>query len=314
MKKHLKTPVLLIAYNRLELIKQVLSILQEVRPKRLYIALDGPKKGSVKDVLACQCVKGLIKNIDWQCDIRTLSQKKNVGSKYGPYKAMKWFFKHEDNGIILEDDILPDKSFFYYCEDLLEKYKDDKRVGSISGNNFTDIRAFPYSYFFSTYSQTWGWATWKRVWKQYDIELKKWPTYKKENLLSKIFDNRMSILYWNLIFDAVYRGEINTAWDYQWTCMNWVHKYLTIIPGRNLAVNIGIGVQGATHTRMKNKFSDFLTYEMKFPLIHPKTMTINTVFDEYIQKNNYVLWKELGMNFIRKFSMLQRKIVGFTCS
>jgi len=301
MKNQLKTPILLILFNRPDCTAQVLDAVRSVQPKSLYIAIDGPRKENGEDMRACQRVKELIETIDWKCDVKTRIRKENLGCKYGPVDAIRWFFQHVNEGIILEDDIIPDMSFFYFCQGLLEKYRYDTHIGLISGDNFIHNYTGRYSYFFSKYSQTNGWATWRRVWKLYDIHIKRWPEMKKAHLLDKLFPNIWTRVYWTLIFDAVYNNEIQSAWDYQWTFSSWVHGLFSIMPKTNLIRNIGFGRKDATHTKRINWISRIPVIPMKFPLVHPEQKVVDPAFDELLQKRMYILWKELVMNPYRKW-------------
>ncbi len=306
MQKRFNTPILLIGFIRPDLIKRVFAQIRLVRPIKLYLAVDGARNETENSKV--NEVRKIVKEIDWDCEVKTLFADKNHGSKLGPVKAMNWFFENEEMGIILEDDILVSKSFFYYCKELLNKYRNNPKIGSISGNNFSEVSDINYSYMFSKYSQTWGWATWRRVWKKYDIGIKDWPKRKKSGWLKSVLPTYSSLFYWKLIFDAVYKGEIKSAWDYQWTYMGWVNKLLTIIPKKNLATNIGIGLPGATHTKMKGKLYKYPKYNIDLPLKHPQHIELNKILDKEIQKNNYVLWKEVSMNLFRKFKILREKI------
>lgn len=303
--KKIKSAVLLIAFNRPELTEKVLTQLREIKPSKLYIAIDGAR--NKQDQYQIEKVKQVIKTIDWGCELKTNFASKNYGCKYGPIRAIDWLFKNEDRGIILEDDILADKSFFFFADQLLEKYINEKKIGSISGNNFTNSPKTKKSYMFSKYSQTWGWATWRRVWDKYDLHLKDWPQKRDNKWLHSVLNNTSSRLYWKIIFNAVYKEEINSAWDYQWTYMSWKNNLLTIIPKKNLATNIGIGVTGATHTKVRGKLYDYPKYEVDFPLKHPNKIESNKKLDIEIQKS-YVLWKELAMNIVRKFHIIKKQI------
>ena len=156
------------------------------------------------------------------------------------------------------------------------------------------------SYYFSRYSQTWGWATWKRTWKLYDIHMKRWPEMKGKHMVEKMFPNIWTRTYWTWIFNAVYRGEIPSAWDYQWTFMSWLHGLLTIMPTVNMIQNTGIGSKDATHTKYTNWMSSIPVKPMTFPLKHPKGKIINSALDTLLQRRMYVLWKELVMSIYRK--------------
>jgi hypothetical protein len=293
----LKTPVLLISYNRPECTRRVLSAIRTVRPKRLYMACDGWK--NEEDRKKCEEVRLLTRAIS------RLFNKNNLGSRNAPYEAMKWFFRNEKMGIFLEDDIVPDVTFFRFCEEVLKKYEQDKTVGCISGGNVIASKiSIDSSYYFSRYSQTWGWATWRRAWKLYDLRMNRWPEMKKTRLLEKLFSNIRTRAYWTRIFDAVYTGEIQSAWDYQWTFMSWVHELVTVMPKVNMVRNIGIGVKSATHTKASNWINKIRVLPMKFPLVHPQEKKINDVFDELLQKRMYVFWKEFVMSFYRKWRAL----------
>lgn len=294
---------MLIAFNRPELTRRVLDQIRKVKPENLYFAVDGPRLEKPDDIEKCKEVKNLIKKVDWQCEVKTLFSNKNLGCKLGPYTAIKWFFENVEGGVILEDDVLPDESFFYFCEGLLSYYHEDIRIGTISGNNFHEDIEIKDSYCFSSYSQTWGWATWRRVWQKYDLEIKKWPELKRKKWLKSVFKKPLTRFYWTLIFDAVRNGNINSAWDYQWTFMSFRNNFLTIIPSVNLAANIGIGDVNATHTNRKNKFASIKSKFATFPLRHPKNVLRNTLIDERIQKKNYVLWKEIGVRIAKRLGI-----------
>ena len=303
--KRLNTPILLIGFNRPDLMKGAIDRLRVVKPTKLYVGIDGARN-EVENMVVDE-VKELIKAVDWECEVKTNFQKSNLGCKNGPLAAINWFFECEEMGIILEDDIEAEESFFRYCQELLIKYKNDERMGTISGDNYTEITDENSSYMLSRYSQTWGWATWKRVWVKYDDQISNWPKDKETGWLNKLFDNRWVVIYWTLIFEAVYNKEIKTAWDYQWTYMSWKNNLWTIIPSKNLVTNVGIGIDGATHTKLKSKLYQFPKYKMGLPLVHPKSLKINTELDKYIQKNNYVLWKEVVMNLVRKWRAINSK-------
>lgn len=302
MPKTFNTPVLLIAFNRPKLTQKVIERVKEIKPKFLYVAIDGARKNHPEDKNKCDQIKNFVSNIDWQCKVKTLFQKNNLGCKLGPVAAIDWFFKHVEKGIILEDDVLADKSFFYFCDELLNRYQNDSRVASISGNNFQfGKQQTEDSYYFSRYSHTCGWATWKRSWRLYDVDIRLWKKLKKEKWLDHIFSNKLDAYYWKLIFDGVYSGNINTAWDYQWNFMTWVNGMLSVIPNQNLVKNIGFGIPDATHTKRRSHLAKIPVIPVRFPLNHPKTIVRNTLADDRTQKNNYILWKELVQTQIRRF-------------
>lgn len=309
MLRKFNTPVLLIGFNRPDLTSRALAQIRKIKPTKLYFAVDGGRSDS--DHNKVQAVRDLIKKVDWSSKVKLNFSNENYGCKYGPVRAMNWFFKNEEMGIILEDDILADESFFYFAEKLLMRYKDNNNIGSISGSNFHfGHKHGNASYYFSRYSHTWGWATWRRAWKQFDSEVEIWPRLRKENFLKRIFDNRLDRFYWQLIFDGVHSLEIDSAWDYQWTLMMWSKEMLAIIPNRNLVKNIGFGGSDATHTKLRDRFSDMEIKPMIFPLIHPQKVVRNKRADELIQRQNYILWKEICMKFIRKIYRIKGVLVS----
>ncbi|MBP9818065.1 glycosyl transferase [Candidatus Shapirobacteria bacterium] len=301
--KEFNTPILLIGFNRPDLIKIVIDQIGKIEPSKLYIAIDGPRNRFDEEKI--DEIKRSIKNIKWKCDLKVKFQKDNLGCKYGPVVAMNWFFEHEEMGIILEDDVLADKTFFYFAQELLIEYKNDKRVGSISGNNFQfGHKNSDDSYYFSRYSHSCGWATWRRVWEKYDIEINSWS--KNSEILDKVFAGWWERFYWRLIFNGIKTGEIDSAWDYQWNLMMWTEGMLGIIPNQNLVNNIGFGRPDATHTKFKSKFENMLVEPILFPLKHPLVVSQNIELDAITQRQNYVLWKELGVRLIRRLKLVHR--------
>ena len=155
--------VLFIIFNRPETTQRVFDAIRLAKPTRLYIAADGPRENKTGEKELCEQARKIAQNVDWDCEVKTLFQKENLGCGKAVSHAISWFFENEDMGIILEDDCLPHQSFFKYCEELLEKYKNNDRIGIISGNNFQKKRKIgSFSYYFSDIVNIWGWATWAR--------------------------------------------------------------------------------------------------------------------------------------------------------
>jgi hypothetical protein len=173
-----KSAVLFLVFSRPHLTAQVMATIRAAQPKRLYVAADGPRKRPGEDEL-CNEARRIATEVDWPCEVRTLFRDTNLGCRVGVSTAMDWFFEHEKEGIILEDDCVPSQSFFPYCAELLDRYRDDARIMCISGDN---PRARPVqrreSYVFSRYPLIWGWATWQRAWRLYDATRSSWPEYR----------------------------------------------------------------------------------------------------------------------------------------
>ena len=281
----LKIPVLLLIYKRPDLTKQLISSLSKIKPIKLYVVADGPKneeeKRKVKET------RDLIDKIDWECEIKRNYADKNMGLRRRVPSGIDWFFEHEEEGIILEDDLVPHPSFFGFCEVLLERYKDDERVVSISGNNFQFGKlSMKENYYFSRYVHSWGWATWKRAWEKYDNKMGDWPRIKKEGWLRNYLGDSFLARFWTKMFDLVYKNEID-SWAYVWTYSNFIQSGLTIIPDRNLVKNIGFGTQ-ATHTKIVGKMSFVSTKKMPSTLKHPSFVMRNTEADRNTERVLYL--------------------------
>ncbi len=283
----IKVPILFIIFNRPDTTQKVFNEIKKVKPAKLYISADGPRENILEDLEKCQVTRNIIKQIDWNCEVNILFQEKNLGCKYGPVAGINWLFQHEEEGIILEDDCLPEQSFFFFCQELLKYYKYDNRIMHISGNNFGWNKKYSNeSYFFSKYSLSWGWATWKRAWNNYDIDMKTFPAFKKQNQIKNIFSSRFEQNYWIKLLQKVYDGKIYKAWDYQWTYTVWTQNGLAALPYVNLVSNIGFG-EGATHTAKIDNRVAFIPVCAMNEIIHPDFILQNTDADKYTFKNNY---------------------------
>jgi len=293
-KNPLKTPVLFLIFNRPDCTQKVFNEIRKAKPKQLFIAADGPRENISKDKEKCKKTREIVKNIDWDCEVKTLFRDKNLGCKYAVSGAIDWFFENVEEGIILEDDCLPSQSFFWFCQDLLRRYRNDNRVMHIGGHYHLNKKTkfYNYSYFFSIYTPIWGWATWKRAWKEYDVEIKTYPQFKKEKQIKNIFKRKISQKNREKILDKVYRGAIDT-WDYQWDYSLRINNRLAIRPTTNLVENIGFN-KDATHTSHNSKI--IKKDEINFPLNHP------IFFIENVEED-----KKLSKKIIDKFSI--QKIV-----
>lgn len=296
----MNTPVLFLVFNRPDTTRQVFEKLKEAQPPRLYVAADGPREDRPDEDAKCEKVRKIATNVDWDCEVNTLFRDKNLGCKHAVSSAIDWFFEQEEMGIILEDDCLPHKFFFRFCEELLHKYKDEVRVMSISGNNFQPMRRTDNSCYFSKYMHCWGWAGWQRAWQYFDLEMEEWPKLKEERFLSKLFSSKRAQDYWGDIFDRVYAGEID-SWAYIWQYSIWRENGVNILPEVNLVSNIGFGIDG-THT--KNDESSLANLEMnklKFPLSHPKSIKVNEEADKYTYRNIYhkSFWQRIKAKLLR---------------
>ena len=312
----MKTPILFLVFNRPDTTRKVFAEIRNVRPPRLYISADGPRLKQDGEAEKVSQVRKLIQNgIDWECEVHTLFRDQNLGCRGAVSSGITWFFEQEEEGIILEDDCIPDRTFFRYCEELLERYRCDSQMMTISGNNFLFGRKrTPYSYYFSRYPHIWGWATWRRAWKLFDTHMENWPKLREGQWLYDIFrGDEYAVFSWDEIFQSVYTDEIN-SWAYIWTLSSWMQNGLAITPDRNLVSNIGFG-STATHTKSKaNQQANVASEPMTFPLKHPPfiirdvkadEITERTVFGNTPLRRWYKLVRTRGAALKRSLSQLR---------
>ena len=295
----LVTPILLIAFNRPLLTQKVFEKIREAKPNKLYIAIDGPRKDNKFDHEKIKKVLKIFTNIDWECEIFFLKKDTNIGCKFAVSGAIDWFFKHENKGIILEDDCVPNSDFFIFCEELLSKYENNTQIQMITGDNFQDgIIRGNCSYYFSKLTHVWGWATWKRAWDNYDVNMSFWPSFKNSLEFKNIFSSKVATRYFSLIFDSVHKGKIDT-WDYQWTACLWFNQGLCITPNKNLVTNIGFGLD-ATHTKDVNDAHKGSRQSCKIlPLKHVKKIIRDKEADDYVFLNamggaEMTIWRRIA--------------------
>ncbi len=270
----LRTPVLLVIFNRPDTTRLVFEAIRQARPPRLYIAADGPRPNVKGDEEKCKEARLVAHEVDWDCEVKTLFSETNKNCGVGPSSAFTWFFEHEEEGIILEDDCLPSQSFFWFCQELLERYRDDNRIMHIGGNNFLNgwQKDQSYSYYFSKSGHIWGWATWRRAWKMFDYDIRLYHQLKKENYFESFFSSSLEKIYRLRKFDKTITSHRVDWWDYQWDFARYVNSGLAIVPNINLVRNLGFG-EDATHTQNGNSKSAHMEAEdIEFPLDHPPFM------------------------------------------
>lgn len=285
----LNTPVAFIIFNRPDVTARVFAEIAKAKPPKLLIVADGAranKEGEAERVVA---TRKIINQIDWPCEVFKNFSDINLGCKNRVSSGIDWVFEQVSEAIILEDDCLPDPSFFQFCEEMLVKYRTDDRIAMISGDNFQEGKSIgDASYYFSKYPHIWGWATWKRAWSKYDVSMSIFPKLKKSGELKNIYSSTNEAVYWENIFQDTFDGKIDT-WDHQWSFSIIINNMLCIMPDRNLISNIGFGV-GATHTlNEQSEYANMDTHEVKFPLIHPGWILPSKDADFYTAKKMFNL-------------------------
>lgn len=278
------TPIAFIIFNRPDTTARVFEVIRQVKPPQLFVIADGPRADNPSDLEKCAATRAIVDKIDWECEVIKNYSDVNLGCKNRVSSGLNWVFSIVEQAIILEDDCLPDPTFFNFCEELLEKYRNDTRIMAISGNNFQfGRRRTDESYYFSRYNHCWGWATWRRAWQHYDIEMKQWPMIRENDLLKNVLEARGALRYWQEHFNNVYDELIN-SWAFRWTFACWIQNGLTILPNVNLVSNIGF-LPDATHTKqIKSKLANLPIKTMLFPLKHPTFIIRDTRADDFTQR------------------------------
>lgn len=296
-------PVLFLIFNRADITQLVFDRIKQIKPKQLFVAADGPRFGKIGEKEECERVREIINRVDWNCEVKTLFREENLGCRVAVSSAINWFFENVEEGIILEDDCLADESFFEFCEEMLNKYRDDGKIMHISGNNFLFNKIkIKDDYYFSRIPHIWGWATWRRAWQKYDVEMTGWPKLKNDKILNKIFNKNRYSLGWSRIFDQVYNHKIDT-WDFQWTYSILKNMGYCINPSVNLVSNNGFS-DLATHTNKKNKFASVPLEYLNIKK-YPDKIEYNSKADNYILLNNF------GFSFLKLIFWKIKDIVKF---
>ena len=283
----MRSPILFLVFNRPDTTRRAFEAIRAARPPRLYVAADGPRGDRPGERERCAETRRIATAVDWPCEVRTLFQDVNLGCRLGPITGLDWFFEREPEGVVLEDDILPLPSFFAYCDELLERYRDDERVGVICGSNLVSRRFAPRdSYFFSRYVQVWGWASWARVWRHYDVNVGEWPAWRDRGGLKAVADgNRRFERFWQDIFDLAFAGEVNW-WSYQLQFACWRHGMLASLPACNQVGNLGFGAD-STHTRgrVPAYLRESAPRPLVWPLRHPPRVELPPLADKMIGRD-----------------------------
>lgn len=289
-KNNYETAILFVIFNRPKNTKTVFEQIKKIKPSRLYIVADGPRDGIENEVDLCSETRSIIKKINWNCQLKTLFRNKNLGCGNSISQGITWFFENEAEGIILEDDCVPNMSFFQYCSELLAKYRNDTKITHINGLSY--VNAPPEnndSYYYSRYFHVWGWATWKRAWVKYDFATRSLPNFLSSGSIKHIFKEPQLQAFWENYFIQVHNYKIDT-WDYQWVYANLANGGMSIMPFKNMIKNIGFGAD-STHTTDANEIIKKAKSQDIGFIHHPEFVVQNHDLDLNIYKDT------LGISF-----------------
>lgn len=295
-----EVPLLLLIFNRPKALQQVMHALRKVKPRFLYIAADGPRPEKVGEKEITEAARQVALSIDWACEVKTLFREENLGCRLAVSGAIDWFFENVDSGVILEDDCVPDASFFLFAAELLEYYRHDERIMAITGKHHGAAGLqHSKSYFFSRYNHCWGWASWRRAWQRYDHDMAQWPGLRgTEWLLDVGSGSHAFCRHWTKLFDSAYAGKID-SWAYRWTFSCWAQSALSVLPTRNLVSNIGFDSDATHTTTAKNREVITELEEMVFPLEHPSTMIRAARADVWSDRNVFGIGKGRVKDYLR---------------
>jgi hypothetical protein len=279
----MKTPVALLIFKRPDTTAQVFEAIRKAKPPKLFIIADGPRVARPDEAEQCMAARAVVENVDWDCEVIRNYSDINLGCGVRPATGISWVFEQVEEAIILEDDCVPNPTFFQFCDELLERYREDERVLHISGSNYQLGRTRgKYSYYFSRHPHCWGWASWRRAWQHYDFKMEKWRDVRRSNLLVNVHQSQRIAKYWSRIFDETISmhesAKGNSSNVHIWTINGllpvWLMNGFSIIPNVNLVSNIGFG-ESATHTLRKSKHSQMSVSNINFPLKHPPSIVWN---------------------------------------
>ncbi len=274
--------VLLVSFRRPDLTRRVLDVLRRVRPARLYLATDAARPDRPVEAAACAEVRrALDEGVDWPCAVFRDDAPANLGARRRMVSAINWLFEREEAGVILEDDCLPEATFFPFCRELLARYADEPRVMLVAGEHGgrEGDGTLAESYYFSNYPRIWGWATWRRAWARYDEHLPGWETFKRDaGGLRAACPHPGEAAEMTHLVELTLAGGLD-AWDYQWHIACWQHGGLTVVPRWGQVRNLGFRAD-ATHTTADTHGHLVQgSRPLAFPLVHPAAIRADAARD-----------------------------------
>ena len=298
-----KIPIVYVCFNRPEITKKTFEHIKKIKPSKLFLILDGPRKNNKQDKIRCLKVKKIVQDINWDCKLYRNFSKENLGLKNRFFTGLDWVFNNTNEAIILEDDCLPHKDFFYFCEAMLKKYKNSDRVKFITGNNFQNSNEIEVDedYYFSKYSHIWGWATWKKTW----TDVKREDVFWKNKIINSEFEMMKSSpkekKYWKNMYYSVLNNKLN-SWAIYLLFSIWNNKGLTVTPKINLIKNLGLS--SGTNTKNLDIKLEISNKSLNKPLKHPKKIKVNFKKDLYVFNTVY------NKNFFSKLRLLLAKYIN----
>ena len=280
----LETPIAFFVFNRPEPTARVFESIARQRPKNLLLISDGPRLYREDDESLVKQTREVISKVDWPCEVRCNFSDVNLGCRTRMATGITWAFEQHEELIILEDDCLPGPSFFEFCEQMLHRYRDQPRVMMISGDHFQADYFSNDSYRFSRYFHIWGWASWRRAWNHYDVDMQEWPQIRDSGTFRNLLNNEPEAEFWTTLYDRQFHGLID-SWDYPWEFAGMLNDGLAVLPNQNLVTNIGFG-DDATHTKdPESTWANMPATNLSLPLRHPDRIVADWQADQWTLEN-----------------------------
>lgn len=299
---HCDVPIAFLVFNRPETTSRVFEAIRQARPQQLLVIADGPRVGRVGEAEKCAAVRAVIDLVDWPCEVRHNYSEQNLGCRNRVASGLDWVFQQVEEAIVLEDDCLPDPTFFSFCREMLARYRDDERIMHIGGTNFQDgVARGKGSYYFSRLSHIWGWATWRRAWRHYDVTARSYPRFQASGAMANIFPSKRMQHAFLRDFANAHHNRVDT-WDYQWTFALCRQNGLAVIPNTNLVRNIGFGSE-ATHTVDEGSvFSEMSTGSIG-AIVHPEFVFPDLEADQYtFCRMHRFPWRRVLLKYLKKIA------------
>lgn len=295
----METPVVFLIFNRPDVTARSFEAIRQARPRQFLIVADGPRPSRPGEEELCARARKIAETVDWPCEVLRNYAETNMGCGKRMSSGITWAFDRVEDAIFLEDDCIPDSSFFPFCAELLERYRDDERIMMISGDNFQYGRKRGgASYYFTRFTHLWGWAGWRRAWRLCDFSMAHWPELRSTRWLKAFTRDPLMEIYWRDRFDSVAEERLDT-WDYQWVFSMWANNGLSIAPSVNLVTNIGFGPNAAHNTQV-NKRLMIPAGRMEFPLKHPAHVFPYAEADEYEERHVFLRSRARAKLFLRR--------------
>lgn len=308
-----ETPILFIIFNRCETAQEAFEVIRRIQPRYLFISADGPRDDRPIDIELCNDTRAaILQMIDWPCVLKTLFRSTNRGCGRGPAEAITWFFDQVEEGIVLEDDCVPDISFFPYCQALLAKYRYNDKIYMITGTNALQRwLVHKRSYFFSYMGHSLGWASWRRAWSAFDYNMGEWMSNAGKQKIKITLSSPLYFNHFSREFSKYHLNSPNDVWDFQWLFARWVNGGKTIVPSVNLITNIGFNADATHSFNETDLLANLPKYKIKFPLIHSNHKVDKFfdwyVFERFINNKPRPFWKKVLLKLLKIFIINRRR-------